>query len=74
MTKSSNVSRPSISELKEILAGEDGGITNNTLNIGAAMPVLIAIAEAALNLGPDLVYLVGPRSDALRDALAGIRR
>lgn len=34
---------------------------------------LLEIAEAALALGPELVYLIGARSERLRDALAKVR-
>ncbi len=38
-----------------------------------AVPTLLEIAAAALALGPDLVYMVGPLSERLRDALAKVR-
>lgn len=39
-----------------------------------AMPVFLEIVEAALALGPELIYLRGPVSERLRDALAKVTR
>lgn len=64
----------SLAELQAVLEGEDGGIANNALRIADAMPALLEIAKAALALEPELVYMVGTRSEALREALAGVRR
>jgi hypothetical protein len=63
--------RPSIAALQQIesdlTADFDGAA------IRSAAPALMEIAAAALALGPVLVYLEGPLSDRLRDALAKVR-
>lgn len=57
-------------EIGTLEASQDGAFVAALTN---AAPVLLEIAAAALALGPELVYLQGPLSDRLREALAKVR-
>lgn len=70
----------SLDEIRKAIAVTGGTDANaardrahHAMFIRAAAPVLLEIAAAALALGPELVYLIGARSERLRDALAKVR-
>lgn len=68
--------KPSIAELQRLQPYGDHDVHSMAVaraKLVNAAPVLLEIAAAALALGPELVYLQGPLSERLREALLKVR-